>query len=73
MSPDLAKLQRNWPEYIMEAAGLAVIMASSATVTALVETHVDSSFFPSSSAVNPTLTIIANAIRVADHLKERLH
>jgi choline dehydrogenase-like flavoprotein len=33
---------------------------------------VDSSFFPSSSAVNPTLTIIANAIRVADHLKERL-
>jgi choline dehydrogenase-like flavoprotein len=33
---------------------------------------VDSSFFPSSSAVNPTLTIIANAIRVADHLKARL-
>lgn len=33
---------------------------------------VDSSFFVSSSAVNPTLTIIANALRVADHLKERL-
>ncbi len=33
---------------------------------------VDSSFFPSSSAVNPTLTIIANAIRVAEHLKARL-
>jgi choline dehydrogenase-like flavoprotein len=33
---------------------------------------VDGSFFPSSSAVNPTLTIIANAIRVADHLKGRL-
>lgn len=33
---------------------------------------VDGSFFPSSSAVNPTLTIIANAIRVADHLKSRL-
>jgi choline dehydrogenase-like flavoprotein len=33
---------------------------------------VDGSFFPSSSAVNPTLTIIANAIRVADHLKTRL-
>ncbi|MGC1307808.1 MAG: GMC family oxidoreductase [Phormidesmis sp.] len=33
---------------------------------------VDSSFFPSNSGVNPTLTIIANAIRVADHLKERL-
>jgi choline dehydrogenase-like flavoprotein len=28
----------------------------------------DSSFFVSSSAVNPTLTIIANALRVADHL-----
>lgn len=28
----------------------------------------DASFFPSSSAVNPTLTIIANALRVADHL-----
>jgi choline dehydrogenase-like flavoprotein len=33
---------------------------------------VDASFFCSSAAVNPTLTIIANAIRVADHLKERL-
>jgi choline dehydrogenase-like flavoprotein len=33
---------------------------------------VDGSFFPSSSAVNPTLTIIANAIRVAEHLKSIL-
>ncbi len=33
---------------------------------------VDSSFFPSSGAVNPTLTIIANSLRVADHLAERL-
>jgi choline dehydrogenase-like flavoprotein len=33
---------------------------------------VDGSFFCSSAAVNPTLTIIANAIRVADHLKDRL-
>ena len=32
----------------------------------------DSSFFVSSSAVNPTLTIIANALRVADHIGERL-
>jgi choline dehydrogenase-like flavoprotein len=32
----------------------------------------DSSFFVSSSAVNPTLTIIANALRVADHVTERL-
>ncbi len=33
---------------------------------------VDGSFFVSSAAVNPTLTLIANAIRVADHLKDRL-
>lgn len=33
---------------------------------------VDGSFFPSIGAVNPTLTIIANALRVADHLKQRL-
>jgi len=33
---------------------------------------VDAGFFPSSSAVNPTLTIIANALRVADHLRTRL-
>jgi choline dehydrogenase-like flavoprotein len=32
----------------------------------------DSSFFVTSSAVNPTLTIVANAMRVGDHLKERL-
>jgi choline dehydrogenase-like flavoprotein len=32
----------------------------------------DASFFVSSSAVNPTLTIIANALRVADHLKDRI-
>ena len=34
---------------------------------------VDASFFPSSGAVNPALTIIANALRVADHLEERLN
>lgn len=33
---------------------------------------VDGSFFPSSGAVNPSLTIIANALRVGDHLLERL-
>ncbi|SRR5579883_169226 len=32
---------------------------------------VDGSFFPSNSGVNPTLTIIANALRVGDHLIER--
>ena len=30
---------------------------------------VDSSFMPSMGAMNPTLTIFANALRVADHLK----
>jgi choline dehydrogenase-like flavoprotein len=34
---------------------------------------VDTSFFPSISAVNPALTAMANAIRVGDHLLERLH
>ena len=33
---------------------------------------VDGSFFPSSAAVNPSLTIMANAMRVGDHLIERL-
>jgi len=32
----------------------------------------DASFFPSIGAVNPTLTIIANALRVADIVKKRL-
>ena len=32
----------------------------------------DSSFFPAVGAVNPTLTIIANALRVADHIEARL-
>ena len=32
---------------------------------------VDSSFFPSNPAVNPTLTIAANALRVADHLQQK--
>jgi choline dehydrogenase-like flavoprotein len=31
---------------------------------------VDASFFPSSAAVNPALTIIAQALRVAEHIKE---
>jgi choline dehydrogenase-like flavoprotein len=33
---------------------------------------VDGSFFPSSGAVNPALTIMANALRVGDHLLERM-
>jgi choline dehydrogenase-like flavoprotein len=32
----------------------------------------DAGFFPSIGAVNPTLTIIANALRVGDHIAERL-
>jgi len=31
---------------------------------------VDASFFPSSAAVNPGLTIIAQALRVADHIRQ---
>jgi choline dehydrogenase-like flavoprotein len=33
---------------------------------------VDGSFFPSSAAVNPALTIMANALRVGDHLIQRM-
>ncbi len=33
---------------------------------------VDASFFPSCGAVNPGLTIMANALRVGDHLMERM-
>ncbi len=33
---------------------------------------VDGSFFPSSGAVNPALTIMANSLRVGDHLLERM-
>ena len=33
---------------------------------------VDTSFFPSIGAVNPGLTAIANALRVGDHLRQRL-
>ena len=32
----------------------------------------DTSFFPSISAVNPALTAMANAVRVGDHILERL-
>jgi choline dehydrogenase-like flavoprotein len=34
---------------------------------------VDGSFFPSSAAVNPALTIMANALRVGDHVLKRLN
>lgn len=34
---------------------------------------VDTSFFPSIGAVNPSLTAMANALRVGDHLLARLH
>jgi choline dehydrogenase-like flavoprotein len=33
---------------------------------------VDTSFFPSIGAVNPALTAMANALRVGDHIQERL-
>jgi len=34
---------------------------------------VDGSFFPSNAGVNPALTIMANALRVGDHLRDRLN
>jgi choline dehydrogenase-like flavoprotein len=34
---------------------------------------VDSSFFPSSASVSPALTVIANALRVGDHLIKRFN
>jgi choline dehydrogenase-like flavoprotein len=33
---------------------------------------VDASFMPSIGAVNPALTVMANAIRVGEHLLDRL-
>jgi len=33
---------------------------------------VDTSFFPSIGAVNPALTAIANALRVGDHIGQRI-
>jgi len=33
---------------------------------------VDTSFFPSIGAVNPSLTAMANALRVGEHLLQRL-
>jgi choline dehydrogenase-like flavoprotein len=33
---------------------------------------VDTSFFPRIGAVNPSLTAIANALRVGDHIDRRL-
>ena len=33
---------------------------------------VDTSFFPSIGAVNPGLTEIANALRVGDHIRQRM-
>ena len=50
--------------------------ASSSVLDTYCRTHdvsnlfvVDASFFPSSAAVNPGLTIVAQALRVADHLR----
>ncbi len=31
---------------------------------------VDASFFPSSTRLNPSLTVAANALRVAEHLNQ---
>jgi choline dehydrogenase-like flavoprotein len=42
------------------------------TVASLAADHARASEYPSISAVNPALTAMANAIRVGDHLLERL-
>ncbi len=34
---------------------------------------VDGSFFPSNAGVNPALTIMANALHIGDHLRDRLN
>jgi len=34
---------------------------------------VDASFFPSSAALNPALTVAAQSLRAAQHIKQRLH
>jgi len=34
---------------------------------------VDASFFPSSAALNPALTVAAQALRAGQHIKQRLH
>lgn len=53
--------------------------AASSVLDPLCRTHnvenlyvVDASFFPSSTAVNPALTIAAQALRVGDHVRARL-
>jgi len=43
-----------------------------ATIASRLQRLVDGSFFLSSGAVNPALKIIANTLRVGDHLLERL-
>ena len=34
---------------------------------------VDASFFPSAAALNPALTVAAQALRAGEHVKARLH
>jgi len=33
---------------------------------------VDTSFFPSIGAVNPALTAMANALRIGEHIRQRI-
>ncbi|MBD2168881.1 hypothetical protein H6G64_36505 [Calothrix sp. FACHB-156] len=42
-------------------------------ITHISAQSLDGSFLPSNSGVSPALTIIANALRVGDHLIQRLH
>ena len=52
-----------------EVWGWSIAVAGAVAAAFLV---VDGAFFPSDGAVNPSLTIIANAIRDGDHLIGRL-
>ena len=59
---EVVRLRRCWLSSI----------SCSMTVPSLAADHARASEYPSISAVNPALTAMANAIRVGDHLLERL-
>ena len=53
--------------------GKAVVLAlADRGANVAIDYVVDTSFFPSIGAVNPALTVMANALRVGEHLATRL-
>jgi choline dehydrogenase-like flavoprotein len=70
--PEVA--ERNSADALSERSGLVGILKNK-----IVDYYrklgrvVDASVFPSSGAVNPALTVIANALRVGDHLLDRVN